>query len=150
MGRARRIWTLALVVAISALGSAVVADPERPGPAFVVIVHPSNSASALDRDFVRDAFLKKVATWRNNETIRPVDLHRRLPLRARFTRDLLQKTPTQLRSYWNRLIFSGKGVPPPELASEEAVVSYVLANRGAVGYVSPATNPRGAKVVRLK
>lgn len=150
MGRARPIWTLALVAAFSAVGPAVVADPERPGPAFLIIVHPSNGVSAVDRDFVRDAFLKKVATWRNNETIRPVDVHRRLPLRARFTRDLLQKTPTQLRSYWNRLIFSGKGVPPPELASEEAVVAYVLANRGAVGYVSASTNPRGAKVVRLK
>ena len=150
MSRARCISTLALVAAFSAVGPAVVADPERPGPAFLIIVHPSNAVTALDRDFVRDAFLKKVATWRSNETIRPVDLHRRLPLRARFTRDLLQKTPTQLRSYWNRLIFSGKGVPPPELASEEAVVSYVLANRGAVGYVSPGTNPRGARVVRLK
>ena len=150
MSRARPIAMLALIAAVSALGPAVVADPERPGPAFIIIVHPSNAVAALDRDFVRDAFLKKVATWRNNETIRPVDLHRRLPLRARFTRDLLQTTPTQLRSYWNRLIFSGKGVPPPELASEEAVVAYVLANRGAVGYVSPATNPRGARVVRLR
>ncbi len=150
MDRARLIATLALVAALPAAGRAVVAEPERPGPAFVVIVHPANNVTALDRDFVRDAFLKKVATWRNDETIRPVDLHRRLPLRARFTRELLQKTPTQLRSYWNRLIFSGKGVPPPELASEEAVVSYVLSNRGAVGYVSPTTNPRGAKVVRLK
>ena len=150
MRRARPIWKLALVAALSAVGPAVVADPAAPGPAFLIIVHPTNNVGAVDRDFVRDAFLKKVATWRNNETIRPVDLQRRLPLRARFTRDLLQKTPTQLRSYWNRLIFSGKGVPPPELASEEAVVAYVLANRGAVGYVSPGTNPRGAKVIRLK
>ena len=73
-----------------------------------------------------------------------------MPLRARFTRDLLQKTPTQLRSYWSRLIFSGKGVPPPELPSEEAVVSYVLSNRGTVGYISAGTNPRGTKVVRLE
>lgn len=150
MSRAPLIATLGLVAALSAVDTSVVADPERPGPAFLIIVHPKNSVGALDRDFVRNAFLKKVATWRDNETIRPVDLHRRLPLRARFTRELLRKTPTQLRSYWNRLIFSGKGVPPPELASEEAVVTYVLSNRGAVGYVSPTTNLRGAKVVRLK
>ena len=68
MGRARRIWTLALAAAaLSAVGPAVVADPEPAATAFVIIVHPSNSARSLDRDFVRDAFLKKVATWPDND-----------------------------------------------------------------------------------
>lgn len=152
MGGARRIWAIGLVAAalLAAAAPSAAQEETRPGPAYQVIVNPRNPTEAVDREFLRNAFLKKVATWRNNETIRPVDLTRRAPLRDRFAREVLKKTPTQLKSYWNRLIFSGKAVPPPELASEEAVIAYVLANRGAIGYLSAGSNPRGAKVVRLK
>ena len=117
---------------------------------YQIIVHPANHVDAVDKDFVRMAFLKKVATWRNDTTIRPAQLSRRFPLRDRFTREVLKKTPIQLRSYWNQQVFSGKAVPPPEFHSEAAVISYVLANRGAIGYLPASANPRGAKVIRLR
>jgi hypothetical protein len=62
----------------------------------------------------------------------------------------MRKTLTQLRSYWNQQIFSGKGVPPPELDSEAAVIRYVLSNRGAIGYLPPGVNPGAAKVVPMR
>jgi ABC-type phosphate transport system substrate-binding protein len=91
-----------------------------------------------------------VVTWRNDWTVRPVQLSKRFALRDQFTREILKKSPSQLRSYWNRQIFSGKAVPPPDLESQEEVISYVLANKGAIGYVAAGVNLRGAKVVRLK
>ena len=41
-------------------------------------------------------------------------------------------------------------MPPPDLESQEDVIAYVLANKGAIGYVAAGVNPRGARVVRLK
>ena len=120
-------WTLSVgwvVVAILAVASLSAADtPERGGPAYQIIVHPANRIEAVDREFLSNAYLKKVATWRNDLTIRPVQLSRRFPQRDQFTREVLRKSPSQLRSYWNRQIFSGKGVPPLELESQEAVIS---------------------------
>ena len=117
---------------------------------FKVIVHPNNSLDAVGRDFVRDAYLKKATSWRGGETVRPVDLATKYPVRDRFTQVVLRKTPAQLKTYWNQQIFSGKGVPPPEVDSPANVVSYVLANPGAIGYLPVAADHGKAKVVGIR
>jgi hypothetical protein len=52
-------------------------------------------------------------------------------------------------AYWQQQIFSGRGVPPLELSTETAVVEYVRAHPGAVGYVSAGADIRGLKVVEV-
>ena len=146
----RRTTLLVLCAAVVMLAAARGrAQPAR-GSGFVIIVHPSNRVGSVDRGFLRDAWLRKQVTWGSGETLRPVDLSRRQAVRDRFTRDVLKKTPTQLRSYWNRQIFSGSGVPPVERANEAAVIAYVLANKGAIGYLPEGSDPHGAKVIRLR
>lgn len=141
---------LLALAALSGRSASISAETTAAETPYQIIVNPANRIDAVDRDFVRNAFLKKVATWRNDTTIRPANLSRRFPLRDRFAREVLKKTPVQLKSYWNQQVFSGKGVPPPEFHSEAAVISYVLSNRGAIGYLPAGANPRGAKVVRLR
>jgi hypothetical protein len=153
MRAARRTrWLLLLVAALLVPGgSSTAADSEtRPGLAYQIIVHPANRVSSVGRGFLSNVYLKKVATWGNDWTVRPVQLSRRFPLREQFTREILKKSPSQLRSYWNRQIFSGKAVPPLEFESQEDVIRYVLANKGAIGYVAAGVNPRGAKIVKLE
>jgi hypothetical protein len=138
---------LVLGAALCALG----ADGASPRPdAFQIIVHPDNPAREVSRGFLRDAYLRKVVTWGDGETIRPLDLTRRFPQRERFARDVIGKTLAQLRRYWAQQIFSGKAVPAPEVDSEAAAIRYVLRHRGAVGYLPAGADPGGARVVRLK
>jgi ABC-type phosphate transport system substrate-binding protein len=117
---------------------------------YVVIVNPENPAGEISRDFLRDAFLKKASSWGSGEAVRPVDLTRRFGVREAFAREVLKKTLPQLRRYWNQQIFSGKGVPPPELDSEKAVIAYVLANKGAIAYLPAGVDLGGVKVVKVK
>jgi ABC-type phosphate transport system substrate-binding protein len=117
--------------------------------AFIVIVHPDNPATSVDRELLRRAYLKKAAEWRGGTAVRPIDLRTGNAARVRFTRDVLKKTPAQLRSYWNQQVFSGKGVPPPQ-ASPERVIEYVLAHPGGVGYLPADMDPGGAKIIALE
>lgn len=145
----RMLVGLALVVAVLGLAGAatsVGAGEER----FQVIVHPENRVDTLSREFLRNAFLKKSTEWGPGGTIRPVDLSSKFSVREQFVHDVLKKTPSQLKTYWNQQIFSGKGVPPPEAKSAADVVSYVLANPGAVGYLPADADPGKAKVVRMR
>jgi ABC-type phosphate transport system substrate-binding protein len=115
-----------------------------------VIVNPDNPIESVPRDFLRDAFLKKATEWGRGDTIRPIDLSGRFPARGKFTHDVLRKTSSQLRSYWSQQIFSGKGVPPPEVDSVADVIGYVLANPGAIGYLPDGTDPGRAKVIKVR
>lgn len=129
------------------IGTNALADDA--GPTFRIIVHPDNPSTGESRTFLSDAFLKKVTQWRDGHTIKPVDQHHRSAVREDFSKRVLRRSVAAIREYWQQRIFSGRGVPPPELPSDEAVVDYVLRNRGAVGYVRADTNLRGARVLQV-
>jgi ABC-type phosphate transport system substrate-binding protein len=113
---------------------------------YKVIVHPENPVTTVDREFLRDAYLKRAVDWGHGATVRPIDLSRPSSVRDRFTHEVLKKSSSQLKNYWNQQIFSGKGVPPPAV-SPERVIEYVLENPGAVGYLPSDVDPGNAKVV---
>lgn len=138
------------MIALAAVWLGVSAAPRADDGDVVVIVHPDNPATSVDRDFLRDAFLKKRTAWGNRQTIRPIDLPPSTEARERFTHDVIKKSKAQLRSYWNQQIFSGKGVPPPTAKSVAAAIAYVLANPGAVAYLPADVDPGEAKIVRLR
>ena len=120
------------------------------GPGYVVIVHAKSDESRLDRKLVADIFLKKQTHWGDDSTIKPVDQSRGSTVRARFSEDVLGRSVSSVRTYWNQIVFSGRGVPPPELDSDASVVKYVAANRTAIGYVAPGTELKGVKVVQVR
>lgn len=112
-----------------------------------VIAHPKAPVTRVDRKFVADAFLKKRTRWNDDLVIRPVDLGPSSAVRRRFSENLLGRTVQAVRRYWNQQVFSGRGVPPPQVASEADVVEYVLTHPGAIGYVSDSVDLRGAKII---
>ena len=140
------------VLAVTALVLAAASSPRAAadGPRFVVIVNPKNVATRLDKKFVADIFLKKQTHWSDDSTIKPVDQTRTSSVRAKFSQEILGRSIASVRTYWNQVVFSGQGVPPPELDSDASVVKYVLGNRTAIGYVSPAAELDGAKVVQVR
>ncbi len=142
-----RLFFFLLVLATPRVS--VFADTPPPPP-YVVIVHPRNPTGAASRKFLADAFLKKTTRWPNGEVIRPADLGADSPTREKFTEDVLKRSVSAVRSYWQQMIFSGREVPPPELGSDEEVVRYVLKHSGAVGYVSGTASLGGAKVVAVQ
>jgi ABC-type phosphate transport system substrate-binding protein len=117
-------------------------------PAYVVIVHPANPTTSMNRRFLADAFLKKTTRWDNGETIRPVDQAPESSVRRRFSDEVLKRSVAAVRNYWQQIIFAGRGVPPPELSGDEEVIKYVTDHAGAVGYVS-GSNTGGAKVITV-
>lgn len=145
-----RLLLIVIFLAALADGKVALTAQAEATPDFQVIVNPGNPIVEVERDMLRLAYLKKSTEWARGGTIRPIDLARRYPVRDRFTREVVRKTPSQLKSYWSQQIFSGKGVPPPEADSPSAVISYVLAHEGAVGYLPANIETRGVKVVKVK
>jgi ABC-type phosphate transport system substrate-binding protein len=117
---------------------------------FRIIVDPESPMASATRELVAEAFLKTSTRWPDGEAIRPVDQRPDSSARKAFSDSILKRTVSAVRSYWQQRIFSGRGVPPPELDSDEAVVKYVSGHRGAVGYVSAAAKTGETKVITVK
>ena len=117
--------------------------------AYRLIVHPSNPTREVDRNFVGQAFLKKVIHWPTGVPIQPIDLDQRSPVRRRWSDEVLNRSVEAVKSYWQQMIFSGRSLPPPEVTTDEQVIDFVLHRAGAIGYVSAAANLHGARVLGL-
>lgn len=107
--------------------------------AVVVIVHADNLVSTFTTREVSDLFLKKAGTFSDGTKAVPVDLGERSDVRGAFSRWVHRKTTSAVKAYWQQMIFSGRGVPPPEKNSTADVMTFVRSQRGGIGYVPQGT-----------
>jgi hypothetical protein len=148
-GRRMALSLLGLALSGAALATApgVRADNST---AYVVIVHPDNPRTLVERDFVRELFLKQRSEWPDGSPAKPADQRPNTRVREAFSSTVLGRTVAAVKSYWQQRIFAGRGVPPPELESDEAVIAFVARNRGGIGYVSASADLGGAKSITIK
>lgn len=106
---------------------------------YKIIVNSSNSVSKISREDLSKIFLKKITSWKNGDEIHPVDLVYDSPVRKSFSNEIHQRPVSKVKAYWQLQIFSGKGVPPPQLDFEEDVMSFVRSDPDAIGYLSSGT-----------
>ena len=116
---------------------------------YQLIVNAENTASNAQRRFLSDAFLKKTTRWSDGQLIRPVDQSPDSAVRRRFSEQVLDRSVTAVRSYWQQVIFAGRDVPPPELSGDDSVLEYVKSHAGAIGYVSGRASTAGARVISV-
>ena len=117
---------------------------------YKVIVNNANSISEITKDQLSDIFLKKTSKWSDNKKIVPVNLKAESKTRQSFAKSVHNKSVNAVKAYWQKKIFTGKGVPPVEKPNNAEVITFVKANPGAIGYVSLSAAVSGAKVVKVK
>lgn len=116
---------------------------------YQIVIHAENPASALEKGQVSNFLLKKKSRWSDGTPVDPVDLPSDSPVRAALSEDVHGRSVSSIKNYWQRQIFSGRNVPPPELDDDAAVIDYVRSNPGAIGYVSQSTGTSGVKVLQV-
>jgi ABC-type phosphate transport system substrate-binding protein len=113
---------------------------------FAIIVHPSNESS-FDESVISRIYTGKEKSFSNGNTIIPISQDSKNPTTEQFNSKLLNKGASQLRAYWSKLIFTGKGTPPKELENDSEVIKMVAANPNTIGFVSTSAVSDDVKVV---
>ena len=127
---------------------AAVASGETRG--YVVVVNESNPKASIATADLARVFMKTVKRWDDGRPVEPIDQAFESQVRVAFCRAVLRKTVGQLQDHWLRETFSGREVPPPVRGSDAAVLEFVRANPGAIGYVSAGTSlPSGVKALTV-
>jgi hypothetical protein len=116
---------------------------------FRVVAHPTIASRSVATGDLSRMFLKQTSRWPDGTAVRPVDLTVDSEVRRAFSEEVIGRTVAAVRSYWQQAIFSGRGVPPPELESDAAVIAYVLRTEGAIGYVSSGAATGAARILEV-
>ncbi len=116
-------------------------------PAIAVVVGRAQApAAALSQTLVLGIFARKRQLWDDRSPIVAVNLPAASPLRRNFSLWVFKRSPEDLQDYWNDQYFHGV-LPPPVLASEEAVLRFVASTPGSIGYVSACSVDKRVEVV---
>jgi len=111
-----------------------------------VIVNPKSSLSSVNQTEVVNLFLSKSKTIQG-ERLEPIDQSKGESTRAQFYEKVLSKDESQMRAYWSRLIFSGKGLPPVEIGNDKMMLDKVASDVNAIGYVESSKVNASVKVL---
>lgn len=117
---------------------------------FKVIVHQDNPTVSLSIKDVSNLLLKKKTKWNGSGVaVDPIDLDAGSAVREAFSEAVHGRSVSSIKNYWQRQIFSGREVPPPEVRSDSEVVAFVRRTPGAIGYVSSSARLDGVKEIDL-
>lgn len=111
-----------------------------------VIVHPSNNVD-ISKDDVARIFLGKTRGFPGGEGAIPISMSKGNASFDQFTQDVLGKSTKQLKAYWAKMVFTGKGTPPREIPSDAEINKLVSNNPSFIGFVPAGSAGAGVKVV---
>jgi ABC-type phosphate transport system substrate-binding protein len=101
----------------------------------VVVVSARSPVSALSKEQVEDIFLGKTIRFPDGALAVAIDQPEGSASRNEFYDKVVGKTAAQIKAYWSKIIFTGRGQPPPSVSNAIEMMKRVSANPAAIGYI---------------
>ena len=111
-----------------------------------VIVSKDSPITSATTEEISALFLAKTNRLKGT-ALTPIDMVNGDELRNTFYRSVTKKSPMQMKAYWSRLIFTGKGIPPPMGESAEDVIDMIIEEPEHIGYVEISDVDSSVKVL---
>jgi ABC-type phosphate transport system substrate-binding protein len=104
------------------------------GQEVIVIANKSVKASDVSAADLKDVFNGDKSSLGDGSHVVPATL-KSGPVHEAFLKKYVGKADAAFRAEWRSLVFAGTASMPKTLDSESAMVEYVAATPGAIGYV---------------
>ena len=117
--------------------------------AFVVVAHPDVPFTELPAERLSRLFLKKETRLTDTLVAVPVDQPGSSIVRQAFSEAVHRRAARSIEAWWQQQVFGGRGVPPVAVVDDAAVLAFVKARPGALGYVAATTPLVGVRVIAV-
>lgn len=112
----------------------------------VIVVSSKSAVASLSKDQVADIYLGNVKEFPGGGQALPL-----LPssggTRTEFFEKVLGKNEAQAKAIWSRLVFSGKGSAPRDVADSAETIKLIAANPNCIGVIEKSAVNSSVKVV---
>lgn len=112
----------------------------------VIIGHPAGPDSISSNE-VRDLYLNRSKALPNGQSAQPFELPEGNTARAEFHQKVTGRNDAQLKAFWSKQVFTGRGQPPEEAGSAAAMKAQVSSTPGGIGYIDDAEADDTVKVL---
>jgi len=135
-----RIGLVAIAIALGMSSAVAEAD-------VVAVVSAKSPIAALDKSQVADIFLGKASRFPNGLQAVPIDQAEGSAVRDEFYGKVVGKTAAQIKAYWSKIIFTGRGQPPTSVSNSIEMRKRISDNPAAIGYIDRSMVDDSVRVV---
>lgn len=112
----------------------------------VVVVSAKSGAGTMSKDQIADIYFANVKELPGGGQALPLLLNSGAA-RTEFFEKVLGKNEAQAKAIWSRLVFSGKGSAPREMADSAEVIKAIAANPNCIGIIEKSALNASVKAV---
>lgn len=135
-------WLMVLFLITASISSVFAQD-------VVVICNKNVSENVLNQIDINKIFLGKKTEWSNSQNIK-FAIMKKEDIHKIFLKEYIGKTEAQFRTYWKKMVFTGKGRLPLSFDTPEEMIQYVAQTEGAVGYIPKDAADDSVKILLEK
>jgi ABC-type phosphate transport system substrate-binding protein len=135
-----RIALILVALTCSAAGDVAIAD-------VVAVVSATSAVTTLSKNQLLDIYLGRANRYPNGTQASPLDQAEGSAQRDEFYSKLAGMTGNQIKAYWSKIIFTGRGQPPPTVSNDTEMKKRVRDNPAAIGYIDRAMVDDSVRIV---
>ena len=113
----------------------------------VAVVSTKSSVITLSKSQVADIFLGKIGRYPNGTQAVPIDQEEGSTARTEFYTRYTSKSPAQMKAHWSKIIFTGRGKPPPSVANSIEARKLIAADSRAISYIDRSAVDSSVRVL---
>jgi ABC-type phosphate transport system substrate-binding protein len=140
VGRIHRISLATVALTLGLSISAVSAD-------VVAVVSSKSPITSLSKSQVIDIFLGKRTRFPDGTAAVPIDQAEGSAARDEFYSRFAAMSAAQLKAFWSKIIFTGRGQPPTAVGTGLDAKKLLVANPNAIGYIDQSLVDSSLRVV---
>lgn len=115
----------------------------------VAVVSAKSTVTTLSKSQLVAIFLGKLTRFPDGSEAVPIDQLEGTPARDEFYATVAGKSAAQMKAYWSRIIFTGRGQPPKAVSSSSEAKKLLVANPNTISYIEPKLVDDTLKVVTV-
>ncbi len=122
-------------IAVAALGIAMSLGAATAPAGVVAVVSSKSAVVTLSHGQIADIFLGRINRFPSGATAVPIDQAEGSAERDEFYVEFAGKSASQIKAFWSKIIFTGRGQPPRDVANGIEVKRVLASNPDAIGYI---------------
>jgi hypothetical protein len=138
----QRFRLVAFTILILTLGFDISA-----GADVVAVVSAKSPITTLTKNQVTDIFFGRKRTFPDGSAAVPIDQGEGTAARFEFYTSLAAMSPPQVKAYWARIVFTGRGQSPKIVATDAEAKKALLASTNAIAYIDKRLVDETVRVV---
>ena len=139
----RRIHRISLATTALILGLSISAASAD----VVAVVSSKSPITSLSKSQVIDIFLGKRSRFPDGTSAVPIDQAEGSEARDEFYSRFAAMSAAQLKAFWAKIIFTGRGQPPMAVPTSIEAKKLLLANPNAISYIDQSLVDSSLRVV---